>query len=226
MIVSIHQPAYLPWLGYFDRIAASDMFIFLDTVQFETNSFINRNRIKTASGPLWLTVPVLARDHLDKTLVDMKIDSQRDWRRKHLLAIKQNYQRAACFANRYERLAATYSIQSDRLVNLCYSQLSFWLSEFAISTHVRKASCLGADERKSDLILALCRRVGASTYLSGPMGREYLRENEFIAAGIEVRYQDYVHPQYSQLFGPFLPALSIVDYWLNCVDLGLFRRNP
>src|SRR5215470_5119272 len=98
MVLTIHQPAYLPWLGYFDRIAQSDAFIFLDNVQFERNSFTNRNRIKTANGPIWLTVPVRLNGHLDQTILATEIDERRDWRRKHLRAIEQNYRRAPCFA--------------------------------------------------------------------------------------------------------------------------------
>src|SRR6267378_479446 len=133
MIVSIHQPAYLPWLGYFDRIATSDTFIFLDNVQFEKNSFTNRNRIKTATGSLWLTVPVQTRGHLHKTLLDIEIDSRQDWKRKHLRSIEQNYRSASCFTKRFDRLAASYPPEAGRLVELCFHQLSFWLKELGIS---------------------------------------------------------------------------------------------
>src|SRR5450631_1867991 len=101
MIVAIHQPAYLPWLGYFDRIAASDLFIFLDTVQFERNSFTNRNRIKTASGPIWLTVPVRLRGHMEKILNEIEIDNTKGWKKKHLRAVEQNYHRAPMFAKNF-----------------------------------------------------------------------------------------------------------------------------
>ena len=224
MILGMHQPAYLPWLGYLDRIAASDAFIFLENVQFEKNSFTNRNRIKTPKGPLWLTVPVLSRGHLQKTLIDIEIDGQRDWKKKHLRSIEQNYRHAPYFAERFDRLAASYLIETSHLAELCYHQLKFWLKEFEISTRIIRALELPARGSKSDLILALCKCAGATTYLSGPQGRGYLREDDFSAAEIEVRYQDYVPLEYPQLFGEFVPALSVVDYWLNCADLNLFRR--
>lgn len=94
MILSIHQPAYLPWLGYFDRIARSDKFVYLDNVQFERNSFINRNRIKTANGPIWLTIPVRLKEHFNKTIADIEIDARQNWKRKHLRSIEQNYRHA------------------------------------------------------------------------------------------------------------------------------------
>ena len=222
MVVTIHQPAYLPWLGYLDRIARSDLFIFLDTVQFERNSFTNRNRIKSASGPLWLTIPVCLRNHLNTTIADVDIDEQRDWRRKHLSTIAQNYRGAPGFSCRFDRLAASYAKETSRLAELCFDQLAFWLVELDIATPVVRASELPIEGRKSDLVLALCRHAGAHTYLSGPFGRDYLEEKKFAEAGIEVRYHEYAHPNYPQLHGEFVPAMGIVDYWMNCPDHRLF----
>jgi WbqC-like protein family len=222
VVVTIHQPAYLPWLGYLDRIARSDLFIFLDTVQFERNSFTNRNRIKTADGPLWLTVPVRLRDHLNTTIADVEIDGQRNWKRKHLSSIAQSYRHAPDFSSRYERLAAVYASDTSRLAELCFDQLKFWLAELDIATRVVRASELPVEGRNSELVLALCRHAGARAYLSGPFGRDYLQEHAFAEAGIEVRYHDYTHPHYPQLHGDFVPALGIVDYWMNCPDAGLF----
>ena len=224
LTVSIHQPAYLPWLGYFDRIAASDVFVFLDTVQFEKNSFTNRNRIKTPQGPQWLTVPVLAQGHFDKSLIEIEIDGRQDWRKKHLRSIEQNYRRAPFFAERFDRLATAYASAQRCLAELCFCQLTFWLHELGIPTRVLRASELAVEGAKSDLVLALCRAVGATTYLSGALGRDYLHEEQFSAAGIALSYQDYDHPTYPQLYGDFLPALSVVDFWMNCADLGAFRR--
>ncbi len=222
MIVSIHQPAYLPWLGYFDRIAKSDIFIFLDTVQFERNSFTNRNRIKTANGPIWLTVPVLLRGHLAKKLSEIEIDERQDWRGKHLRSIEQNYRRAAGFADRFDRLKAQYDLVASGLADFCFAQLKFWLRELAIGTRIVRASEQAVTGSKSELVLSLCRNAGATTYLSGPLGRGYLDEGQFKAAGISVRYHDFQHPIYPQLYGEFIPAMAIVDYWMNCPDAGLF----
>lgn len=223
MIVSMHQPAYLPWLGYFDRIAKSDVFIFMDTVQFERNSFTNRNRIKTATGTQWLTVPVLLHEHLGKTVADIQIDERQDWRRKHLRSLEQNYRRSAAFALRYDRLAKQYSERSGFLAELCFYQLLFWLGELEITTRIVRASTLVAGGQKSDLVLSLCRAVGGTTYLSGPIGRDYLDVPSFAAAGIELRYHQFDHPTYPQLYGQFQPAMAVVDYWLNCPTLDLFK---
>jgi hypothetical protein len=223
LIVSIHQPAYLPWLGYFDRIAASNLFIFLDTVQFERNSFINRNRIKTATGPIWLTVPVRLRGHLEMNINEIEIDSAQHWKRKHLRSIEQNYSRAPFFAKNFDRLVASYLPEAGHLAELCHGQLKFWLDELEIKTPIVRASELPIQAKKSDLVLALCRHVGATTYLSGPLGRGYLQEDRFSESNIEVRYHDYIHPVYPQLFGEFILALGVVDYWMNCGASGMFR---
>jgi hypothetical protein len=223
LIVSIHQPAYIPWLGYFTRIAASDAFIFLDNVQFEKNSFTNRNRIKTADGPRWLTVPVLLDDHFETVINEIKIDDRQNWRRKHLRSIEHNYRRASGFTEKFANLATNYARQSDRLAELCYNQLKFWLNELKIHTCILRASELSASGNKSALLLALCKQVGATTYLSGPLGRGYLQQDQFAANGIRVRYHDFVHPKYPQLFGDFLPAMGVVDFWMNCTDTDLIR---
>lgn len=223
MIVSIHQPAYLPWLGYLARIAASDVFVFLDVVQFEKNSFINRNRVKTAGGCLWLTVPVRARGHLSATLLDLEIDNRRDWRRKHLRTIDESYRRAPHYAANAEQLAALFATPENRLAELCFRHLQFWLEEFKIRTPILRASQLPVAGRKSDLVLALCEHLGATTYLSGPMGRHYLEKERFEARGVDVAYHNFSHPEYPQLHGEFIPAMSVVDYWMNCGGAGVIE---
>lgn len=220
MIVCAHQPAYLPWLGYFDKIAAADVFVFLDTVQFEKNSFINRNRIKTAQGPQWLTVPVLTRGHLDGSLRDTLIDERQPWRGKHLKSIAMNYARAPHFDAGFEAVSALIDepleAPQDHLAELCWQQLQFWLAALRIDTRVVRLSELGIDSRKSDLVLDLCLATGADRYLSGALGRDYLEVERFHAAGVDVEFQSYDHPVYPQCWGEFAPAMSVVDAWLNC----------
>jgi hypothetical protein len=216
VIVSIHQPAYLPWLGYLARIAASDVFVFLDTVQFERGSFTNRNRIKANGRLQWLTVPVRSRGYQSRTLLEMEIDNHRDWRTKHLRAIEQSYSRAPHFGPNAPRLASLVSPGENQFATLCFAQLMFWLDEFQINTRVVRASDMQVDGRKSELVLNICRRLGASKYISGTIGRHYLDEAKFSAAGIDLTYQDYRHPVYPQLGGEFIAGLSAVDYWMNC----------
>ena len=220
MIVSIHQPAYLPWLGYFDRIAKSDAFILLDNVQFERNSFTNRNRIKTASGPVWLTVPVRLDAHFHKTIVEIEIDARQNWRRKHLRSIEQSYAKAPGFNTKMQRLRTIYQDKTNRLAELCGSQLAFWLAELGIGTPVLRGSELPVAGHKSALVLNLCKHVGATKYLSGPLGRGYLDEAKFSETGIQIEYQEFDHPVYRQMHGDFVPAMGIVDFWMNRGEPG------
>jgi hypothetical protein len=225
MILSAHQPAYLPWLGYLEKIACADVFVYLDTVQFEKNSFINRNRIKTPQGAQWLTIPVKAGGHLSGTLRDVAIDNVQPWRKKHLKTIAMNYSRAARYAACSGKLAALLTGTQANLVELCWWQLRFWLDEFGITTKVLRASELAVSGTKSGLILQLCRSLGADHYLSGALGPNYLVVDDFRAARIKLTFQNYTSPAYPQLWGDFIPNLSVIDYWLNCGTGSLPTRT-
>lgn len=216
LILSVHQPAYLPWLGYFDKIARADMFIFLDTVQFENGSYINRNRIKTSSGLTWLTIPIIRKDHMSKTLVQTQTDPRTPWRQKHLKTIKFAYTKAPRLAMNFQKLEQIFSSNETLLAEICYQQLAFWVQELGIKTQIVRASSLPEMGKKSDLILNFCRYFGARRYISGRLGRDYLNESDFRQSSIDIEYQDYRHPLYPQLHGDFVPNLSIVDFWMNC----------
>ncbi|WP_429258357.1 WbqC family protein [Paraburkholderia sp. GAS334] len=214
--LSAHQPAYLPWLGYFAKIARADIFVYLDTVQFEKNSFTNRNRIKGPNGPFWLTVPVRQKGHLEGTLQTLEIDDSLAWRKKHLKAIALSYAKAPGFAEKFARLEALYGGAHASLADFCWWQLQFWIQELGLgATQLVRSSELPVLSKKSDLVLDLCRHFGANRYLSGKLGRDYLNESAFASHDIEVIYQDYRCEPYSQLHGEFVPALGIVDVWMN-----------
>lgn len=219
MILSAHQPAYLPWLGYFEKIARSDVFVYLDTVQFEKNSFINRNRLKTPQGVKWLTVPVKLKGHIDSNLMETQIDDAQPWRIKHLKTIEMNYRKAPFFLVRFPALQNLILEPEQLLSEMCWQQLMFWLSELNITTKVVRSSELAVNSSKSDLVLDLCKYFEADHYLSGAFGRDYLDELAFTASGVKVEYQNFKHPVYSQLWGEFEPYLSVLDYWMNCSEL-------
>ena len=219
LTLAAHQPAYLPWLGYFEKIARADVFVYLDTVQFEKNSYTNRNHIKTPQGPQWLTVPVLAGGHTSSTLAELAIDERQPWRAKHLKAIAQHYRKAAWFEPRFPLLERLYATPHERLAELCVEQLGFWLAQLGLERRVVRASSLPPMGRKSDLVLDLCRHFGADRYLAGALGRDYLDEAAFRQAGVEVLYQDYQPKPYVQLYGAFVPALGVVDAWLNVAEV-------
>lgn len=224
MILSAHQPAYLPWLGYFDKIARANVFVYLDTVQFEKNSFINRNQIKTPQGALWLTIPVKTKGHTSGSMLTTEIDDSQPWRIKHLKSIEMNYRKAARFEECFPKIEALLNMPESNLANYCFHQLRFWLDELGIDTRVVRSSELPVTSAKSDLVLNLCQHFGAQHYLSGALGRDYLVEEDFSHAGIAIEYQSYKSPAYPQLWGDFMPNLGILDWWMNGSELSIFRR--
>lgn len=225
MILSAHQPAYLPWLGYFDKIIRSDIFVYLDTIQLEKNSFTNRNRIKTPQGAAWLTVPVKIKGHIGKAIMEIEIDNSQDWRRKHLNTIYMNYKKAPRFEVCYPKLENLYQARYQLLAELCWEQLLFWLEEFDIKTQIVRSSSLPVDAKKSDLVLELCRYYNTDHYISGVLGKNYLREEDFELCGITLSFQDYKHPVYPQVWGDFLPNMSILDFWMNTCEYDLIKES-
>lgn len=217
MIVSINQPAYLPWLGYFNRIQASDLHIVLDHVQFEKNSYTNRNKIRTAQGWTWLTVPLKTKGRFGKLAInELEIDAERGWPAKHWNTLRQNYGKAPHFAEHARFFEELYARPWDRLAGLLGAATGYLLERgLRIRTPLLHSSGMRVDGHKSDLVLNLCRAAGAKVYLSGPLGRDYLDEEAFRQAGIEVRYHEYVHPAYAQAYPGFEPAMSAVDLLFN-----------
>lgn len=212
MIVSINQPAYLPWLGYFERILHSDLHIVLDHVQFEKNSFANRNKVRTADGWTWLSVPLRTKGHFGDLAIDrIAIANERPWTRKHWDTLRFSYRRAAHFAGEAAYWEDVYSRRWERLADLQRHTLTHQLDALRIDTPLRSSSALGVGGTKAELVLNLCRHVGATVYLSGPLGRDYLEPTAFEAAGIELRYQDYEHPVYVQAHPGFEPYMAAVD---------------
>lgn len=221
MIMSAHQPAYLPWLGYFDKIKRSDIFVFLDTVQYEKNSFTNRNKIKTKDGPIWLSIPVIKTNHLNKIMSEMIIDNTSHWQKKHISSIQMSYSKALNYKDLFPKLRDLYDKNYESLVDATWDHLLFWLDILDIHTKIVKSSSLGIQSKKSDFVLDLCKAVGANYYISGMLGRDYLETNMFEKEGIKVEFQNYQHPVYDQLFGDFLPYMGIVDFAMNSDDYGL-----
>ena len=221
MILSAHQPAYLPWLGYFDKIIRSDVFIYLDNVQFEKNSFTNRNKIRTHQGPLWLTVPVQLKGHINKLIKDIEIDNLKNWQKKHLNSIYMNYKKARRFEECFYKIEKFYKTEYTFFSDYCFEYLKFWINEIDIKTKIIKGSELLIESKKSDLIIDLCEYFKADYYISGALGKNYLIEKDFADAGIEIEYQNYKHPVYPQLCGEFIPYMSILDFWMNSDNYSL-----
>lgn len=216
MRVGIHQPMYLPWLGLFDRILKCDLFILLDNVPYSKNYFLNRNKIKTANGSVWLTIPVLLKGNSNKVIKDVQIDNRNDWRKKHWMSIYYAYKNSKYFDNYVTFIEDFYRQDWEYLAEASSFMLSTLLKIFNINTPIKMASALGAQGKKEDLILEICKLVQADEYLSGPDGRNYLTPALWQEKKIKVQFHDYQHPRYSQLHGEFLSHLSVIDLLFNC----------
>jgi len=216
LIVSINQPAYLPWLGYFDRILKSDVHVVLDHVQFEKNSVVNRNKLRTSQGWMWLTVPVRQKGRFgDMDIRSLEVNQDHSWQKKHISRLTQNYSKASHFADYFGELEALLRIPRTRFFTLVSEITTFLLGALDIRTEVVFSSDLRLSGAKSDLVQEICRQVGASAYISGPFGRSYLDQNAFVDAGIEVLFHDYTHPEYRQVHSGFEPNMSVVDLIFN-----------
>lgn len=214
LIVSIMQPAYLPWLGYFDRVAKSDVSIVLDGVMIERGSFTNRNKIRGRAGWNWLTVPVNTSGQ--PLISEVTIDQSKNWRAKHLQSILHNYAHSHYFKEHKSWLEGFYATPWEMLNPMLSTLTDYLLDVLKIDTPLLYSSQMNVEGKKSELVLNLCREVGATQYLSGPLGRGYLDMGSFEDAGIEVIFHEYVHPQYMQTYEGFEPYMCVLDLIVNC----------
>jgi hypothetical protein len=213
MRVTIHQPQFLPWLGYVDKIDRSDLFVVLDNVQFKKNEWQNRNRIRTSKGWQWLTVPV--RHRFGQLIEDVRINSEVDWRSKHLTALGMHYAGAAYAGEYMDGLRALYQQTYEHLVDLNMAIIRWLLQVLTIKTPVRLASDMKLRDDPTDRLIDICREVGATEYLAGPGAPEYMDLERFRASGISLHVQQFRHPVYSQCYRPFLPGMAAIDLLFN-----------
>lgn len=215
MILTAHQPAYLPWLGFFHKIILSDIYVILDEVQFEKSSFINRNKIKTPEGSQWLTVPVSMAGYRTKSILEMEINNSENWSLNHWNGLYRNYKKTPYFHLYSDFFEATYKKKWTNLTDLLIYTMEFFLKELHIETKVIKQSQLHTKEKKQDLIIEICKKLNADKFVFGALGRNYAQEQTFKNNGIQIYFQDYQHPAYNQQWGEFMPYMSIVDLLFN-----------
>lgn len=217
--MAIHQPETLPWLGFFDKLRQSDIFVLLDSVQFSKHYFQNRNRIRTATADRWswLTIPVFSKGRSRQAIWEVEIDRHRpDWARKHVALLRQSYREAPWFEATFPSLEALYAQEWSKLVDFNVAVIRWMAQCLGLERPLLRSSDLGVAGYRSELLVSICQEVGATEYLSGVSGRHYLDVALFDAAGIRVRFQEFYHPIYPQCHQPFVPALSAVDLLFNC----------
>lgn len=216
MILSVHQPQYIPWLGYFHKIAKSDLFVFLDDVQYKKREFQNRNKIKTPAGPLWLTVPVITKGSFTQNIKDVLTSNDDNWALDHWKSIEHNYHRAECFKEHETFFKDTYSAKWERLMDISLATVNYALNYLNIRTPLKMSSEYDLQSTSTERIIDLCKKTGADTYLSGAGGKDYMDLSLFEKNNIKLLFQDFNHPQYTQLYGVFEPYLSFIDLVMNC----------
>lgn len=217
MRLAAHQPQYLPWLGYFHKMDRADLFVLLDTVQYKKNEWQNRNRIRTAAGWQWLTVPVHHR--FPMRLDEVRIDDASGWRRRHALSLGQSYARAPYRDTILPPLLDLLETDEPRLAPFNAAGVRRIAALLGVRTPIVEASGLaGIPDGPDERLIALCRRLDCDTYLAGAGGRAYMDLERWRRSGVRVEFQEFRHPVYDQGHDRFEPNLSAVDL--------LFARGP
>ncbi|MCC7431476.1 WbqC family protein [bacterium] len=215
MLVSIHQPQFFPYLGYFAKINQADFFVFLDNVQYKKNEWQNRNKIKTQDGWQWLTVPVNYK--FPQKMFEVVLATRNDWKKKHLNAIKTNYSKAQFFTEIFELVQKIYAFEGENIATFNTNLVVEICNYLGIKTKILVASELGNfTENPDERLVEICRKLGSKNYLAGAGGKDYMNLEVFEKAGVTVIFQSYKHPKYTQLFGEFEVGMCILDLLFNC----------
>lgn len=215
MIVTIHQPEFLPWLGLLHKIDSADLFVLFDTAQVKKNYFDNRNKIRTSQGWCWVTAFMSSDNH--KSFDQVKLDNTHNWKTKLLNSIRQNYSRSKYFVLYFPMLQAIITYDYVNLSDLNAALLKWLLQQFDIKTNVIHSSMMNLEHKEegSVTLLEICQKVYASEYLSGPSGKEYLDLAIFNKNNIQVSFHEFVSPIYMQQYRPFIENMSSIDYLFN-----------
>jgi len=221
MTIGIHQPNYLPYLGFFDKIRRSDIFVILDDAQFSKGDFHNRNRIKTSSGSKWITVPVVESfKPINNTYINNQLRFDKlKWSDYHLSLLNENYRKALCFNSVFPKLSEIYSQQYEYLSSINIHLIRLICSLLEIKTPLYFSSELRLKSNSTQRLVDICEHFNADVYLSGQDGPKYMDMNLFQKRQIEVEVQNFVHPIYNQLFDGFIPYLSALDFLFNAEKL-------
>jgi len=213
MIAAGHQPNYLPWLGFFDKMRRADLFIIEDNIQFERQGFISRNRIMTTEGVRWLSVPI---EHANKPLLikEAKIanKSAPRWKHKHWATLKHSYCKAPYWNDYSGFFEETYEREWDHLIDLNMHLIDGIMGFLNIDKPLIWGSSLHAEGKKTELLVAQCKQVDADIQLAGVGGKGYINRTLFEKEGIELIFQEFTQPIYPQIMEGFVPNLSVVDY--------------
>jgi hypothetical protein len=225
----VHQPQYIPWLGYLHKIARSDLFVYLDNCQYKHREFQNRNRIMTARGELWLAVPVQVKGKRDQAIKDTMIDNAQHWGKVHFDSIRHAYAKAPYWRDHAAFFEETLCARRwDRLMDLNIAVTAYFLACFGVKTPLKIESEIGTSTESTERIIELCKKTGAHGYYSGNGAKAYMDESRFSQEGLILAYQHFVHPTYPQCNNQaaFAPYMSALDAMMNVAGDALSNLLP
>lgn len=223
------QSCYIPWKGFFDLLNRCDEYVILDGAQYVKRHWHNRNRIKTANGPQWLTIPVVTKSRYEQPIDEVEI-SDPDWADQHWRSIEQAYRKAPHFATYGPKVLELYeaSAKEKRLTIVNERFLRELADLLGVQVRITRDSDYKPQGKRSERLVDVCRLARATRYVSGPSAKEYLEEDLFMDTGISVEWMAYgPYPTYPQLHGDFEHAVSVLDllfmtgdqasrYFLSC----------
>ena len=224
MILSGHQPNFLPYLGFFDKMMKCDLFILVDHVQFEKKGWQNRNRVRVKHGSdgwAWLTVPVYTSNRYDQKISEVEIDNSSEWGSKIWKTLFYSYKKADYFKEHEDFFKSVFTESRwEKLVELNIELISYLKACFDIDVPIMKSSDYLISGKKTDLLIEMTQKLGCDTYLSGGSddAREYVNEEEFEEHGLNHVFQNFTHPTYKQVYKPFVPNMSAIDLLFNHGD--------
>lgn len=216
--VVILQPGYLPWLGFFDLMHKTDIFVVLDDVQYTVRDWRSRNRIKTPHSVIWLTVPVRAKRAREKLIKDVEVFKTQQWQKKHLKSLESFYRRAKYFEEIVQLINDVYKKNYTFLIDVDMDFILKARKYLSINAEIIFSSEILSTGGKDEKLLSICKSLNSTHYLSGNAAKAYLTESVFKDEGITVEWHDYRHPYYNQLWQQeqgFISHLSIIDLLFN-----------
>lgn len=217
MVITTHQPIYLPWPGFFFKAMKSDCMVLLDDVQFPRGrGWMNRNRLKNENGILWLTVPVWKKGRGLQIIREVEIFNELNWSKKQLRSIQQNYANAPYLKQYYPAIETIYKKSHNLLIELNIELIHFFWDALSLKTKLLLQSDLGVAGKGTDLLINICQHLGADSYLTFPIVEKYLNLEKMNGNGIQSTFASFHPPVYPQLWGDFIYNLSTLDMLMNC----------
>jgi len=212
--VVIHQPDFLPYLGFFHRLLSADLYIVFDNVQFLRRGWHHRDKIKTINGEKWLTIGI--KKAPQNTKIHNIYLANNNWKTKHLEMLKNSYRKAAYYQEIYPYLQELYSKEFEKIIDFNMASIQMLMKIFDIHINIELASKHNFSSTANELLVDILKVVNATEYLSGVGAKDYFKQEPFDNANIKVIWQDFKHPVYPQLHGEFIPYLSSIDMLFNC----------